>query len=258
LDKQKVYEILNEAYFSEQMHEKEVINHLPDILRATKLFVDIGASLGQYTYFANKLMKNGHIISIEPDPIRYEKLETNCKDWEKSSSNTIKCMHGAVSDSDGRISFFTTGSNLSGGLFKHDTENLQNVEKNQIEWKRVEVDSFSLDSLFRDNIPDVVKIDVEGSELRVLKGGQFILKKGKTVFLIELHKWEDPEGQRNIPEVIQFMNQFGYKQYNFYGKKLFSRKISRFSPRLIFRLWLLTLLGLPKWGAYNFRKIFLT
>jgi hypothetical protein len=33
------------------MHEKEVINSLPYLLRNAEVFVDVGASIGQYTFF---------------------------------------------------------------------------------------------------------------------------------------------------------------------------------------------------------------
>jgi len=56
MEKEQIFQGLSKAYFSEEMHEKSIIEHLPELLASAKLFIDIGASLGQYTYFANKVM----------------------------------------------------------------------------------------------------------------------------------------------------------------------------------------------------------
>jgi len=78
MDKDRIYEILKKAYFSEEKDEKEIIENLPVVLRGVKIFVDVGASLGQYTFFANKYIREGQIFAIEPDPIRFEELKNNC------------------------------------------------------------------------------------------------------------------------------------------------------------------------------------
>ena len=86
---------LNKCYFSDDMHEKVIIELLPILLKGKKHFVDIGASLGQYTYFANNCMENGLITCIEADKSRIDDLKCNCTDWEKQSSNKINSIYGA-------------------------------------------------------------------------------------------------------------------------------------------------------------------
>ncbi|GAG16205.1 unnamed protein product, partial [marine sediment metagenome] len=44
---------------------------------------------------------------------------------------------------------------------------------------------------------------------------------GETKFLIEVHSWADPEGQKNAEEVYNFMKSFGYQPVNYYGRALF-------------------------------------
>lgn len=83
-------------------------------------------------------------------------------------------------------------------------------------WSEITVDSLRLDTLFKDQRPDFIKMDVEGVELRVLKGATNILKKDKARFLIELHCFVDPKGQKNEKEVCGFMELFGYYPVNIY------------------------------------------
>jgi len=48
MGKVQIFQGLNKVYFSEEMHEKSVIEHLLELLASAKVFIDIGASLGQY------------------------------------------------------------------------------------------------------------------------------------------------------------------------------------------------------------------
>jgi FkbM family methyltransferase len=224
--KEKVYEILNEAYFGEQRHEKEVLDRLSVMLRGASVFVDIGASLGQYTFFANKVMKKGRIIAVEPDPIRFEELARNCDKWRSLSDNELTGVNAAVSDKDGKIRFYTTQTNVSGGLFVHEVKSaaLKAPEIEALRWEEILVESCKLDTLLAGVIPDVVKIDVEGAELRVLRGAKNLLTVGKTKFLVELHEgWTDPEGQKDLSEVHRLMASFGYHPSNLCGHTLFVR-----------------------------------
>jgi FkbM family methyltransferase len=227
MEKQEIYNALNRAYFSEQCDEMEVLNALRPLFQKSRLFVDIGASLGQYTKFANENMQDGEIYCLEADPVRFEELERNCKEWGEKSRNLFSPVHAAASDTKDLLTFYSTMSNVSGGLFKRDNVSQDN-------WKQFSVQGITLDSLMGEDVPDIVKIDVEGSELRVLRGAENILKKGKTKFLIEIHSWPDPEGQKNPNEVYEYMKNFGYIERSLYGKLLFEKK-NKWDIRYIMR-----------------------
>jgi FkbM family methyltransferase len=227
MKKKQVYDILNKAYFSEEMHERETIEHLPHLLQGATLFVDIGASLGQYTYYANEHMQGGTIVAIEPDPIRFEELQENCQEWELQSNNRLLALNCAVSNVDGQITFYTTDSNVSGGLFPHEVTRaaLEDSGMGTVQWRAITVDCATLDTLFKDQSPDLAKIDVEGAELRVLHGATRILKEGKTRFLVELHgNWTDPHGQKDANEVAELMASCGYCPTPFHGRTLFAKR----------------------------------
>jgi len=229
MDKERVYTALNKIYFSAEKHEQKVVSHLPNLLSRARVFVDVGASLGQYTFYANQCMTNGQIIAIEADPIRFEELERNCRQWAALSSNKLTAIHAAVGDRNGQITFYTTNSTLSGGLFirEKQQEKLSGSSK-LAQWQGVTVNSITLDTLFsqtlNQQVPDVVKVDVEGSELRVLRGAKQLLELGQTRFLVELHNWDDPEGQHDAKDVHRFMASFNYVPSFFQGQPLFVKR----------------------------------
>ncbi|MBI2993376.1 MAG: FkbM family methyltransferase [Gammaproteobacteria bacterium] len=213
MKKEEVYEILNQAYFSEDCHEKELLENLPRLLRRTRLFVDVGASLGQYTKLASHCMREGRIVAIEADPIRYEELVRNAGIWSRETGAVIEPLFAAVGSEAGETTFYTTNSNVSGGLFPH-------AVKTQVEWSEIRVPSVTLDRLFSDAMPDFVKADIEGAEMRMLKGAKRILERGLTVFLMEIHPWADPvAGTRE--DITEFMRGYGYRRVAFFKHVLF-------------------------------------
>lgn len=216
MDKQEIYDTLNENYFSENCHEQAVLDHFGELLHPGAFFVDIGASLGQFTKFAAMHLQCGAILSIEADPIRFEELERNATAWSKAYQTPIEVLHAAVSDTTESVTFYTTNSNVSGGLFP-------NPEQQQVNWQPLTVPAATLDNLFIERIPDLIKVDIEGGELKMLQGAHRLLAHGRTAFLIELHGWAGPDGILPGQGVKRIMKQYGYLAVSFYGKTLFTR-----------------------------------
>lgn len=218
MEPSQIYESLNRAYFSEDCHEKEVLSHLGELLGGALTFVDIGASLGQYTYHASRLMTGGRILAIEADPLRHAELARKCCEWRAETGNEVNARNLALCDREGTIPFYVSNTTMSGGLFARPNGPPEG-------WTEVSVPAGTLDALFPDEPPDVVKIDVEGSEYRVLKGAKGILAKGRTKFLIELHGpgFEDPALAATPAEFADFLASFGYARKNFHGRALFVR-----------------------------------
>lgn len=61
MDKKTIYGILNEAYFGAQPHEQQAIRALRWLLPGRGTFVDLGASLGQYSKAGVEIMQEGAV-----------------------------------------------------------------------------------------------------------------------------------------------------------------------------------------------------
>ncbi len=212
--KENIYEVLNRAYFSEDCHEKELLHQLPRLIREATLFVDVGASLGQYTKAASTVMRGGRIVAIEADPVRFEELRRNVKEWGRDSRARIEAIGAAVGSVDGSVTFHTTNSNVSGGLFPH-------MLAADVEYEQIQVRALTLDGLFPNDPPDFIKADIEGAELRMLLGSSRILRARRTIFLLELHGWNDPEFKDTSAAIVRYMRGVGYWPVSFYAHTLF-------------------------------------
>jgi FkbM family methyltransferase len=72
---------------------------------------------------------------------------------------------------------------------------------------RIKIKVVKLDDLLLKigKIPDIIKVDVEGSEIQVLEGLQETLRKGVKCLMIEVHSKE------NKAKAISFLKSLGYK-----------------------------------------------
>ena len=120
--KENYQDYLAWTYFGKNALDRAEFVRFKELLKGTKRFIDVGASHGVYTYHANKILKNSEIFAIEADPERFGILQKNVKTWAAESTNNIYCINAAASDEADRqesdeITFFATGTQISGGLF---------------------------------------------------------------------------------------------------------------------------------------------
>lgn len=189
---------LNRTYFGEDAKEREEIELLPDLLEGCGLFIDVGASLGQYTFYANQTMEGGRILSIEADPHRFEALKENCAEWSEGSSNSIIPIHAAAGDARGTVEFYVTMSQISGGLFP--------VAERSDAYRPVRVPQVMLDDYYDPGVPTFVKIDVEGAEFRVMRGAERHMEAGHTEFMTEITWWGDRERGQSTLDFLRYLH----------------------------------------------------
>jgi FkbM family methyltransferase len=194
-DLKQAFDQLYRSYFGEGHLERGAVESLPRILESCDLFLDVGASLGMYTYYANKILKGKKIIAVEADPDRFAELEKNCATWRSAGTNEIVALNASVGDRSGTATFYKTGSTISGALFQ--------VEERSDAYEAVEVREVTLDELFASGVKIVAKIDVEGAEYRVLQGARQHLEARNTDFLLELHWWGDRERGTTSMDVLR-------------------------------------------------------
>lgn len=167
--------------------------------------LDIGANIGFTVLKLAQLVKNGKVIGFEPDPYNYSACINNLKQNNFDNSEVLNLGLGseeAILDMEVRTPSNRGGNRISTSL---------NKDGIKIQVKK-------LDGLFpaldMDHL-DLIKIDVEGYELRVLKGSEEILKKYKPILFIELDNDNLMDQGDSAQALIDFLTQLGYKSiYN--------------------------------------------
>ena len=136
------------------------IQHLcTELLRPGMTVMDVGANVGLLTrQFCRRVGKSGRVYAFEPDPLTFQFLEFNTRPFK--NKELTQC---AVSDNHEPALLhlnFTSGAGNSLLNKSHSTES-------------VPVVCISLDEFLKQHgnpVVDVMKIDVEGAELSVLRG----------------------------------------------------------------------------------------
>jgi len=161
-------------------------------LRPNMTIYDIGANRGKHALFFGKYIGNGgKILSFEPVPSVYQSLVANLK-LNKLSQVESFCV--AVSDTEGKASFLFSEANCTQGKLAH-CEVAFKIDSA----RTLEVDTITLDGLVARgaSAPDLLKIDVEGAALKVLRGASQLLEKKAPEVFIELHGPEEQAGVRD-------------------------------------------------------------
>ncbi len=179
------------------------------LLNKDSVFFDIGSNKGEYAYYAEKLINSKNIYLFEPEKNLNKQLNaifSNCQIFDV-----------ALSDNKGTHQFKIPVIN---GVVDNCLSSLEvdNKEDNETEAIVYEVKTNTLDNFTKEKnvIPDLIKIDVEGHELSVLKGAeQYILKHHPTL-IIEIEQRHHKNS--DINSVFESFKNKGYNCY-YYSKK---------------------------------------
>ena len=154
-------------------------------------FLDIGANIGLNSIRMNQIKKvTGTIHLFEPQPDVFLMLKYNTRNLNR------KLYNMALSDKNGYSSFTQKTENVGG------TQIGDNLE--------ISIATARLDDFPFPNTISLMKIDVEGHEENMLKGGKETIMKYKPTIIIEIwpHKKE---------AVTQILNSFGYFEVEHLG-----------------------------------------
>lgn len=136
--------------------------------------VDVGCHKGEVMDHMLEAAPKGHHFGFEPIPDLYASLV------ERYEDSPCDIFDIALSDKIGSTTFNYVISNPSySGLQKRD------YDRPEEEDTTIEVRMDKLDHIVQDTKIDLIKIDVEGGELGVLKGATNILKRDKPVVVFE-------------------------------------------------------------------------
>ena len=184
--------------------ELKNINLMRRLIRSKDVIFDIGAHIGHFTIFAASLIdKYGKVFAFEPAPSNFMFLNENL--IYNNFDNSVKAFPIAVSDMTGKIDFYQDGN--TGGTEYSMFPNRHGKHGISFSVETMPLDHFSE----KQNITSVnfIKIDTEGSELKILYGAKKILYNNPNIFLlIELHPWVVKPIQ-----ICSFLNEY---KMNFY------------------------------------------
>ena len=181
-------------------------------------FIDIGAHVGWYSlHAANRVGKAGHVIAVEPNPMTLVKLRDNIA--ANGDGDVITVAPVACADAEGTLTLFEAPHRNTG----ESSLALANASQEGQIAQSVKVRSRSLDEIVKDSgvtRVDVIKIDVEGAELLVLKRAQGVMARYRPAIVVEVVDGQLKAMGTSEKELMSFMTAQGYT-----AKRTFERNV---------------------------------
>ena len=196
-------------------NDKGGIAYILSSISSGQTVLDIGCHKAGYLYFIRKKVgSTGKVFAFEPQSALYNyvaKLKS-LFDWEN-----VTLEHLALSDAIGKATLYIPSNKKSEATSPGATL-VKNLDRTDIDTTE-EVGTESLDSYcVRNSIkPNFLKIDVEGNELRIFRGGIDTLKKHKPKILVEIEARH--VGREKVIETLKFLEDLSYKGYFILGLK---------------------------------------
>lgn len=184
---------VREAYMAELFKQ---------VLRPGQVVCDIGSYIGYYALLAAQRVGNfGKVFAFEPDPLNFVYLCLNVK--TNHFENAVMTVQKAVSDKSGRFDFYLYGgdrsrSSLFGGRGSA---------------RKIQVEAVSLDDFLDDRVSvDIVKMDIEGGEVRALKGmGRLLNRSPWVTMFVECNPKALQCAGSSAKELFQILGDYGFR-----------------------------------------------
>lgn len=177
---------------------------LADLLKPGDVFLDIGANIGFFSIIAARLVgPRGHVFAIEPVPGNVSCIHDNARINGLGNVKVVPLAAGA-SDSTGvlYLAAHSGGATLSSADLPPDLT------------RAMEVSVLSIDYLIesgRIEVPAMVKIDVEGTEMAVLDGMRRTLDLHRPMVVFEVDDEQPAVAETKYAALAGRLVQHGYR-----------------------------------------------
>jgi len=200
-------------------YEKKYSQIMLQTIEKNIIIWDVGANKGLYIrkFLNNK--KNCSVIAFEPTPSLYKLLKFRFSATIKKKKLFV--YNYALSNKTKKTFFW---------ISKHKSKSVENSLNYKPNSKKIIINQIKPDDLVnkkRINIPNFIKLDIEGGELNFLKGSKKILKhKNLRHLFIEVHftKLNKLHGRSSVIKIINILKNSNFKIIWIDSSHLYAKK----------------------------------
>lgn len=171
-------------------------------------FVDVGANIGTLTLTgANRVGQKGQVIAVEPSSRLTEALRLSVS---QNGMSQVDIVQAAAAEEEGKEEFYLSEGSSGVGSFLRDYVSRFATPRKCI------VKVISLDSLIhmvKIKTVRLVKIDVEGAELRVISGAQRFIERFTPFICCEFNPQSLRAAGRDYLELFNSLRELGYRKF---------------------------------------------
>jgi FkbM family methyltransferase len=203
------------------------------ILRKGDVVIDAGANVGYFTMlFSDLVGARGRVHAFEPVPATFGLLSENVRQFPYYTNVSLNCA--ALGDSDQKTKIFIPdGDHGQAALVYHRDASWKDAQVAPIDIEMMRLDRYAggLEKI------DLLKCDVEGAELLILRGAESSLRRFRPKVFLELdERWTSSFGW-SPKDVIGFLRSIGYKYFYCLEPRLEKIEGANFSGSSLLSSW---------------------
>ena len=199
------------ALFVKGIYDPNSMVIINSLLPKDGVFIDVGASFGYFSIVATKAVgPNGRVIAIEPSSRDYNRLVDNVR--INNLENIISTYRLAISDSSGTalLSIATEERSALNTLGKQFSfSGVDEIAKENVD--TIALDDFVVANQI--NHVDVLKLDIEGSELKALHGAKKTIAKYHPAIMLGVNTNALKASGTDHDEIQKTLSELGYRAY---------------------------------------------
>ena len=192
---------------SQGTNEKHFVKLVGYLLGSSSVALDLGGNIGTHSITMSNLVKEGEVITFEPQSLTFSILQNNLL---LNKCKNVTPYRFACSDENYKtismqpFSFVTEpgGDHVNNGALRVDL----NSFSGDLALTRT-IDSFNFEKL------DFIKIDIQGSEVKALRGAQSTISKFKPYMFLEIEEIHLQAMRSSSKELIELVLSFQYVLY---------------------------------------------
>jgi FkbM family methyltransferase len=202
------YFLLKKCEFGDY-HELKIIKKISN--KNKILLLDCGCNYGFYSFYTASLSKNNFVISIEASVNTSQEF---LKNLELNKFKNIDFYNNAISDTEAESISFNESENDWESSQVHNnfkTRKISNIKSTKID---------NLPNIFNfKNYNTIIKLDIEGNEIKAIKGGLKFIDKTSPIIIMEFSKYIFDK-KSNIEYLNFFLINYNYSIYSTEAKKM--------------------------------------
>ena len=206
--------------------EPETIDWINNFKKHNKkniIFWDIGANIGLFSIYGAIKHKDIEIIAFEPSTSNTRVLSRNIS--INNFQEKIKIFQLALNDKENSIAYLNESKFVEGSSNSNFELNVRQnyLDENEIK-NNYKLFGTNLNNLFKENViqvPNYIKIDVDGIEDLILKGSTDILSNNELKELSVEYNLSDKVKDNYIDKLLK---SYGFEKYVSLNRRLFNNK----------------------------------
>jgi FkbM family methyltransferase len=182
---------------------------LDRFLRPEMVFVDVGANVGEQTVFAAKRLTRGRVIAFEPTSSVYDSLMENIA---LNGFGNVTVVKAGLGERPGELPIYTAVTRRADGTVNEGVPTLYRTAERGTFVENVPILRFD-DFAAQQGLTrlDVMKIDVEGAEMTVLKGAAESIRRHRPLIIVEVHEGTSRAAGYSPQALLDYVRQLGYR-----------------------------------------------